>query len=76
LYHPGDAVLPSVGGFFKNTPIVAASDPNALEILEANPNQLKHQLLLFYLRQLFLLILRIQFDFFTFCASICVMSNK
>jgi hypothetical protein len=33
LYHPGDAVLPSVGGFQK-TPIVAASDPNALEILE------------------------------------------
>jgi hypothetical protein len=24
--------------FFKNTPIVAASDPKALEILEANPN--------------------------------------
>jgi hypothetical protein len=30
------AVLPAVG-FSKNTPIVAASDPKALEILEANP---------------------------------------
>jgi hypothetical protein len=50
------AVLPSVGGF-QNTPIVAASDPNALEILEANQNQLKHQLLkLFYLQQLLLFL--------------------
>jgi hypothetical protein len=38
LYQPGEAVLPAVGGFSKNTPIVAASDPKALEILEANPN--------------------------------------
>jgi hypothetical protein len=38
------AVLPAVG-FSKNTPIVAASDPKALEILEANPI-LSNQLLI------------------------------
>ena len=37
LYHPGEAVLPSEGSFSKNTPIVAASEPKALVILEAKP---------------------------------------
>jgi hypothetical protein len=37
LYQPGSCSS-CVGGFQKNTPIVAASDPKALEILEANPN--------------------------------------
>jgi hypothetical protein len=31
---------------FKNTPIVAASDPKALEILEANPNPVEAPLLI------------------------------
>ncbi|MNE51380.1 hypothetical protein D3C80_1460070 [compost metagenome] len=38
LYQPGDPGFPSTGGFSKNTPIVAASDPKALAILEAKPN--------------------------------------
>ena len=38
LYHPGEAVFPSAGPFSKNTPIVAAFDPKAEVILEANPN--------------------------------------
>ena len=38
LYQPGDPGLPSVGGFSKKTPIVAASEPKALVILEAKPN--------------------------------------
>jgi hypothetical protein len=44
LYQPGEAVLPAVG--FQNTPIVAASDPKALEILEANPNPVEAPLLI------------------------------
>ena len=38
LYHPGEAVLPSVGGFSKKMTIVYAFEPNALVILDANPN--------------------------------------
>ena len=37
LYQPGDAVFPSAGAFSKKTPIVAASEPKALVILEAKP---------------------------------------
>ncbi len=38
LYQPGEAVFPGVGGFSKKTPIVAASQPKALVILDAIPN--------------------------------------
>ena len=38
LYHPGEAVFPSAGAFSKKTPKVAALEPKALVILEANPN--------------------------------------
>jgi hypothetical protein len=34
LYQPGEAVLPAVGGFQKNTPIVAASDQKHLKFLK------------------------------------------
>jgi hypothetical protein len=44
LYQPGEAVLPAVA-VFQNTPIVAASDPKALEILEANQILSKHLIL-------------------------------
>ena len=37
LYQPGEAVLPTDGGFSKKTPIVPAFEPKALVILEANP---------------------------------------
>src|SRR5690606_41947244 len=38
LYQPGEAVFPSDGAFSKNTPIVAAPDPNALAMREDSPN--------------------------------------
>jgi hypothetical protein len=38
LYQPGDAALPSYGGFSKKTPVVEAFEPNALVILEARLN--------------------------------------
>ena len=37
LYQPGEPGLPATGGFSKKTPIVAASEPKALVILEAKP---------------------------------------
>jgi hypothetical protein len=63
---------------FKKTPIVAASDPKALEILEANPKPVEAPITsTFYHQQSLLLIVRIQFDFFTFCSHPSgVMSNK
>ncbi len=38
LYQPGDAGRPGSAGFSKNTPIVAAFEPNALVMREASPN--------------------------------------
>jgi hypothetical protein len=67
LYQPGEAVRPSVGGFSKKTPIVAASDPKALEILEANPKPVEAPITALFLhQQSLLLIVRIQFDFLHF----------
>src|SRR5690606_37116792 len=37
LYQPAVPGLPGAAGFSKNTPIVAASDPNAAEIRDAKP---------------------------------------
>ncbi|MNM79000.1 hypothetical protein D3C81_909210 [compost metagenome] len=38
LYQPAVPGLPSAAGFSKNTPIVAAPEPNAAEIRDAIPN--------------------------------------
>jgi hypothetical protein len=75
LYQPGEAVLPAVA-VFQNTPIVA-SDPKALEILEANPNPVE-ALNTFLAPFIALLILHIQFDFYILFASIWVgcQTNK
>jgi hypothetical protein len=48
------------------TPIVAASDPKALEILEANPNPVEAPITNFLSAIYSLLILHIQFDFLYF----------
>jgi hypothetical protein len=73
-----EAVLPAVGGF-QNTPIVAASDPKALEILEANPNPVEAPITNTFLAPFIApLILHIQFDFYILFASIWVgcQTNK
>jgi hypothetical protein len=67
LYQPGEAVLPAVGVFQKYA-IVAASDPKALEILEANPNPVEAPITTFLAPFIAPLILHIQFDFFIFCS--------
>jgi hypothetical protein len=78
LYQPGEAVFPSVGGFSKNTPIVAASEPKALVILEAKPKPVEAPITNTFLVHLFfLLILHIQFDFLHFVRILLgEMSNK
>ncbi|MNY11172.1 hypothetical protein D3C86_1441870 [compost metagenome] len=38
MYQPAVPGLPSAAGFSKNTPIVAAPEPNAAEIRDAIPN--------------------------------------
>ena len=69
LYQPGEAVFPSTAGFSKKTPIVAASEPKALVILEANPNPVEAPITkTFFAPAIGPLDLIYSIWFFTFCS--------